>query len=270
MDNNIQIITIIVILLAWAFSLLATVVIRRRDSAFPLRTLPAYEVVPRMTGLAIEAGTPILLSTGGATLGNDNTVVALAGSELAYQITREVALGNNAPVFVTSEGSMVPLGYDLLRRAYQSRDLPVRSGFGSVRWYPSGPRSLVFAAMLTATIHSDEIVGAALVGNFGAELALALAAADRNNLPTLAGSDDITGQAIAYAMADGALIGEEIFTAGAYLGNEASHRGTLVAQDLLRGLVIFSIAFVAATQLAPNAISRVLTPIADLFNRFGG
>jgi hypothetical protein len=83
-------------------------------------------------------------------------------------------------------------------------------------------------------------VSTVLAGSFGPELALVLFAAARRNLPTIATSDQLEGQAIAYALSDNALIGEEVFTAGAYLGGTASQIGGVVTTDILRWLLILA------------------------------
>lgn len=238
--------------------------------ALPFRQIDAYAVVPRLVGQAIEADRPVLFSTGSASLGDQSTVITLAGAALMYYITQRVAISETPPLFLTSETSVVPFGYDVLRRAYLSRGTPVRSGIQSVRWFPSGPtgeRSLVFAAMLTATMHSDDVAGSVFVGRFGEELALALLSSQRRSVPSIAGSSDIIGQAVAYAMADGALIGEDIFSPVGYLGEKSSEKGSLAAQDVLRVLVILTILLIAVYQLAGEQLGSLVAP---LLNPLGG
>ena len=65
---------------------------------------------------------------------------------------------------------------------------------------------------------------------------------------SIAGSTGLEGMAVSWALADTPLIGEELFTAGAYLGDRASARAELVTQDVLRWLVIG--ALIAATLFA--------------------
>ena len=71
-----------------------------------------------------------------------------------------------------------------------------------------------------------------LNGNFGPEIALVLEAAARKRRSSIAGSVDLDEQAVAYAIADRALIGEELFVAvynhtaeGDHLGPTLSFRG---------------------------------------------
>lgn len=236
-------------------------------SVQPLREIAAYdEMVPKIVGQSIEADRPIMFSTGSASLGDQSTAVTLAGAALTYYVTQQAAIGETPPLFLTSETSVVPFGYDVLRRAYLSRGQSVRSGLQSVRWFPSGPageRSLVFAAMLTATMHSDDVAGNVFVGRFGEELALALLSSQRREAPSIAGSSDIIGQAVAYAMADGALIGEDIFSSVGYLGDKASEKGALAAQDMLRLLIILTILLIALYQTAGEQLGSLVAPLLD-------
>ena len=241
MDTTIQILTILIILLAMVASVIVTQFIRRRRDLFALRDIPAYRMLPLAVGEAIETNRPMHISFGSAGLGGTNTVLTLASAELFYETAERAAIGGISPILTVSDPTALPLGQDTLRRAYQSRDLLARYQRGSVRWYPSGSRSLAFAAALTATIGDDRVSANVLVGSFGPGLALVADAAARRNNTVIATSDELVGQAVAYAMSDQPLIGEEIFTAGAYLGDLSSQMAGVVAQDILRILLIIGI-----------------------------
>ncbi|MBK8422041.1 DUF6754 domain-containing protein [Candidatus Villigracilis saccharophilus] len=58
---------------------------------------------------------------------------------------------------------------------------------------------------------------------------------------SIGASDELSGQAVLYANTNDALIGEELFATGAYLGAGASHAASLTVQDILRWLVILSL-----------------------------
>jgi hypothetical protein len=237
---------ILILFIAFVVIAISTVRIRRRRDSFPVRAIRAYEALTPMVGAAIEANRPVHLSSGSSGLGGENTVLALANAELFYRVAQQAAIGATSPLISTSDTTAIPLAYDTLRRAYQSRGRIQNYRASSVRWYPSGPRSLAFAAMLTTSLGVNNVYGNVLVGSFGPELALIAEAAVRRDQALIAASDQLEGQAVAYAMSDQPLIGEEMFAAGAYLGEEASFRATLVAQDTLRwlliiGLVVFAI-----------------------------
>jgi hypothetical protein len=240
-DSTVQILTILILLLAMVVSVVMTQFVRRRRNLFPLRIIPAYQALPLAVGEGIESNRPVHVSFGGAGLGGAQTLLTLASAELFYQTAERAAIGGIAPILTVSDPTAIPLGQDTLRRAYQSRDLLERYHRGSVRWYPAGARSLAFAAALTATIGDDRVSANILVGSFGPELALVAEASARRNRPVIAASDQLEGQAVAYVLADQPLIGEEIFTAGAYLDESPSHIAGVVTQDVLRILLIIAI-----------------------------
>jgi hypothetical protein len=240
-DSTIQFLGIIIILLAMVISVIMTQFIRRRRDLFTLRKIAAFDVLPTWVGVAIEANRPLHMSLGSVELGGRSTVLALASAELFYQLTQQASIGDVAPILTLSNTSALPLGYDTLRRAYASRNRLERYRSNSVRWYPGGTRSLAFAAALTGLMSTDNVSANVLVGSFGPELALVMDASYRRNLPVIAASDQLEGQAIAYALADQPLIGEEIFAAGSYLGRRSAERADVVTIDLLRWLLIAAI-----------------------------
>jgi hypothetical protein len=247
-DSTTQILTILILLLAMVVSVVVTQFVRRRRNLYTFRDIPAYRAMPMVVGEAIEANRPVHVSFGSAGIGGANTLLTLASAELLYQVAERAAIGGLSPILTVSDPTAIPLGQDTLRRAYQARDLINRYQRGSVRWYPAGERSLAFAAALTATLGDDRVSSNVLVGSFGPELALVAEASARRDRTVIATSNQLEGQAVAYAMSDQPLIGEEIFTAGAYLGESPSQIAGVVTQDVLRLLLVLAI-------LAPTAVA---------------
>jgi hypothetical protein len=90
-------------------------------------------------------------------------------------------------------------------------------------------------------IHDENVTANILLGDLGAESALLVEAADRQNTSLIAASDNLAAQSVFYAAAQDPLIGEELFAAGAYVGAGASHDASLNVQDILRWLIILAI-----------------------------
>jgi hypothetical protein len=245
-ESTTGIIAFVIILLTFAL----TLIVRRRKRT-PQRPLPALDILPRMTGRSIEAGQPLQVSIGSAAPGNDSTLLALLGSEFIYYLTREVAIGDASPVFTVADTAALPLALATLRRAYTDEQ---RAGYQAInaRWYPSQSRTLAFAAALMTMQHDDKVAGNVLTGRFDATIALVLDASHRRNRLSVAVSDDLSGQAVAYALADGALIGEEIFAAPAYMDDDPAltNRNTVI--DILRLLLIVAIVGLVVLDILAN------------------
>lgn len=234
-DNTIEILAT----LALTVTLLVLALLsRRRRQPFVLRGIPAYDAMPGVIGRSIEADRPAHLSFGSAGLGGETTALAVASAELAYHLARRGAIGDTSPLLTLSSASALPLAQDSLRRAYQSRGSAARYNPLATRWFPEGPRSLGFAAGVSAMLGVEGVSGSVLSGSHGAEVALILLSGSRMNQPSIVGSDQLEGQAVAFAMSDHALLGDELFVAGPYLDETTDQSALPVMIDVLRWALI--------------------------------
>jgi hypothetical protein len=256
-DSLTQTLTLLIIVLAFVVSIIATQFIRRRRGLVALRVIPAYADLPNRIGEAIEADQAVHVSFGSAGLGGSTTLLALANAELLYQTTRRAVIGSQSPVLTVGDPTALALGQDTLRRAYASRRLVDRYRLSSIHWYPAGNRSLAFAAALTGILADDRIGVSVLGGSFGTELALPAEMALRRGQSLIATSDQPEGQAVAYVVSDQPLIGEEVFAAGAYLDGRAAQLGALVTLDVLRWLLILAILIPTVLAVADTLIRQV-------------
>lgn len=247
-----QLAVLLIILLAFIFNAiipLVSAIVQRRERA-PLRRIAAFEALPKMLGESIEASRPLHVSLGSASIGDQSTVLSLAGSEFIYYLTRQVAIGDASPLFTVSEGAALPLAMDTLRRAYTHENRSKQFNAFGARWYPAGKRSLAFAAALMSMQADDKLSGNILFGSYGSELALVLDAAFQKKRYSIASSDLLEGQAIAYALADESLIGDEVFAAAAYLGNERDLHFRVMTLDFLRLVSVIAIIVIAIFSLS--------------------
>lgn len=239
-NTTLQVFSIIFVLITIFLVYTARVIqARRKQSA--LRPIAGFEKIPMWVGQSIEANRPLHLSIGSAGVGDNSTIVSLAGAEFFYFIIQDATIGDVSPIITTTSTAAIPLGQDTLRRAYQSRNHSERYQPSKARWYPAGQRSIAFAAALTGMMKVENPSAHVLAGSFGPELALILDAANHQHQETLAVSDQIEGQAIAFALADNYLIGEELFATPAYMSNDSADKAETVVVDLWRGLLILGL-----------------------------
>ncbi|HUN07571.1 MAG TPA: hypothetical protein PLQ56_13265 [Aggregatilineales bacterium] len=250
MDVTTQTYVVLLLLAALVISTVARLVIRRRTGFYPLRPIGAYQRLPMAIGAAIEANRPVHLSLGSAGIGGKDTPLALATADLAYHTLRAAAIGDAPPLITMSNGAVLPLAQDTLRRAYASRGMLARYPRGSAQWYPQGARSLAFAAALTGVMTDNRVLINVLGGSFGPEMALPAEAAARHRQQLFASSDQLEGQAVAYALADQPLLGEELYVAGAYLGNEPSRQAMVITLDTLRLALVAVLAILVLVSVA--------------------
>jgi hypothetical protein len=147
----------------------------------------------------------------------------------------------------TADPRSLPLLQDTFRKAYARQDR--RAPLSNVRWYPGGTRSYAYAAAISALQGSEDASAQVIAGQLGPELALIAEASLRRRHPVIAASDQLGGQAVAYAFSAEPLIGEEIFQAGAYLSSKSVYRGSTLALDVLRWLLVVSLILIALSRV---------------------
>jgi hypothetical protein len=258
-DSTTQFVSIVILVLVLATNLILTQITRRRSKPVVLRDIPAYDTIPLLVGEAIEADRPVHASFGSTALGGNTTVLSAANAELVYWVTQRAATGPIPPILTMSDTTVIPLAQDTLRRAYESRDRLDRYPASSIHWYPAGGHSLAFAAALTSDMANDRVAGSVLAGIYGTELALILDAANRRDQTTIATSTALEGQAVAYALSERPLIGEEVFAAGAYLGGQPNQVAAVTTIDFLRGLLILFILIPTIDALTHGALAAAVT-----------
>ena len=217
----------------------------RRGRRQTQRQIAGFASLPVWTGQAIESNRPLHLAFGSAGIGGDNTAVALAEAELFYHIIQRASASDISPVVSMSAAATVPLGQDTVRRAWQGGDTLAR-----VQWYPQGKRSIGYAAAVTSAVEADQPSAHIMAGSFGPELALMLDSADRRGQGSLAVSDQLQGQAVAYAMADEFLIGEELFAAASYVAEDGQAPADAMVMDVWRALLIMGLTVLLLLEVA--------------------
>ena len=198
-----------------------------------LRQIVGFERIPQWTTQSIESNRPLHLGFGGASVGGDNTPAALAGAEFFHQIIEGANASDASPIVTMSAPATIPLGQDTLRRAWHKGDT-----LSQARWVPP---DLAYAGAVTASMAIDEPTAHILAGRFGAELALIMDSASRHGQPSLAVSDRLDGQAVAYALADHVLIGEELYAAAGYVAEDAPARADAAVLDVWRALILLGV-----------------------------
>jgi hypothetical protein len=218
--------------------LIGGILLRRR---FPgaFRPIEAYERLNRAVGLAVESGTRLHISLGRGNLFTARGASALAGLAMLRRLTERTSLSDRPPVVTSGDASLAILSQDTLQSGYRAAAAEDQYRFSTGRLTGLTPFS--YAAGTVPVAHDENVSTNVFIGDFGAESALLVEAAERENSALIAASDNISAQSVFYASAQDPLIGEELFAAGAYVGAGATHEASLVVQDVLRWLFIIAI-----------------------------
>lgn len=207
----------------------------KRDGRFPLRPIAVYERMRRLVSHAAESGQPLHVSVGSGLIGMETTPQALMGITAADYLARRstehayplVGTAGSPTVFATTHG--------ILQRA---ETLPGEEGGGKVHFY--GPDPFAYAAGTHATLRERDPLAHIALGEFNAEGLWISEAPSGRGFLQLGGTSDPSSAMLMWLSLDEAVVGEELYAAGAYL-HRPSHLGSLATQDYLRVVFIFSI-----------------------------
>jgi hypothetical protein len=200
------------------------------------REIAAFTKLRQAAGIAVEAGTRLHISVGRGSITGQESASAFAGMTMLDRVARAGSVSDRPPVATSGDGALTILTQDTLRGSY--RALGVEGQYDPTSGRVLGLTPFSYAAGALPVIYDEQVSANLLNGHFEGEIGLINEAAERKGSLVVAGSESITGQAVIYATASDALIGEEAFAGGAYLGAGPMHDASLHAQDVMRWVVI--------------------------------
>jgi hypothetical protein len=201
-----------------------------------LRSIPAFDALRGITARAIEAGRSLHVSLGVGGITGDTTADSLAGlSALEYLSGQSAAIGS-PPIVTLADPTLLPLAQDVMRRPFSENRGGVTSTVGSVRWISSEPAA--YAAGVIGILDGEDVDASVMIGSFGDEYLLMGEVASRRGIVQIGAASDPNVLPFVFATADETLLGEDMYTAGAYLLNKPWHIASLLAQDFMRWVIV--------------------------------
>lgn len=210
--------------------------VRRKSADYTFRPIQAFQKIQRAIGLSVENGTRFHFSLGRGQVNAVESAVTFVGLRMLERVTRTISASDRPPVVTSGDGAITVLSQDTLQSTY--RDLAEDAQYDSTAALMTGPTPFSFAAGSIPVIADEKVSANLLIGHLGSEVTLLTDAAERHNGASLAGTDNLDGQAVLYAAADEPLIGEEVYVGGAYLQAGRMHEASLRAQDVFRWVVV--------------------------------
>lgn len=223
-----------VIVIAAALLILGLAIWRRKAPPV-FRDVPAYDRMKHAVGRVVEDGTRLHVSLGHGALATPQSASGLTGLVLLSRLAELTSAGDQPPIATSGDPGVAILSQDVLQAASK---VSAQGVYDPTMGRLTGLTPFSYAAGAITTIHDENISANLFIGNFGVEAGLMIEAAERENTFTLAGSDNLSAQAVMYGTAQEPLIGEELFAAGAYTGAGPLHLSSLTMQDILRWGII--------------------------------
>ena len=228
--------------------LLLILLIYRRRRTPALRSIAAFDRLPHQMSRAAESGQSLHFSLGTGGVGGSDTVASLVGlSTLAYLAEQGVATGT-PPLVTVSNTALLPLAQNVLRQAYIQRGRRDDFSWGQVRLISPAPMAYALGTM--DILSRESVLANVMLGAFGPEVALIAHAGAAAGLMQIAGSDDPQALAVLYASDDTLVVGEELYATDAYLDRVPAKLLSLVAEDVVRLVLILYIIIFAALRMA--------------------
>lgn len=235
-------------ILAVSAILLLTITLWKRKSPAKLRDIPALTRLFRTLGLSVEDGTRLHISLGRGSFLDSRGGSGLAGLAVLRYIAERTSVSDEPAVASAGDPALGLLAQDTLQAGYQAAG--VEELYVPTTGRVTGLTPFGYAAGAMNISQNENVSTNIMLGHFGPEAALLAEASDRENITVIGASDDLAGQAVLFANTQDALIGEELFAAGAYLGAGASHAASLTVQDILRWTIIVALLGGAFAKLA--------------------
>ena len=228
--------------------LLLTITLWKRKSPAKLRDIPALTRLFRTLGLSVEDGTRLHISLGRGSFLDSRGGSGLAGLAVLRYIAERTSVSDEPAVASAGDPALGLLAQDTLQAGYQAAG--VEELYVPTTGRVTGLTPFGYAAGAMNISQNENVSTNIMLGHFGPEAALLAEASDRENITVIGASDDLAGQAVLFANTQDALIGEELFAAGAYMGAGASHTASLTVQDILRWTIIVALLGGAFAKLA--------------------
>jgi hypothetical protein len=219
------------VILMWFFYFL-----NQRREGRNLRDIPAFYRLRGAIEVAVEDGTRIHISIGRGDILSPQGAAAMVGLSMLRKISTVTSDSDNPPIATAGDGMLGILARDTIYSSYRSLNLA--SSYDPSMGRVTGLSPLSFGAGVMPVVFDSDVSTNLLIGTFGSEAALITSAGERSRSRTLAGTDNLPGQAIMYAAAHDPLIGEELFAGGAYLDVNPMHEASLHAQDVARWIIV--------------------------------
>lgn len=213
-----------VIALGSAVATLIVALLSRRARRASLRRIDAYETIRQAPTRAVESDLPVHISLGSGSVGSDATPESAAALGAA-RFLAEGGAAATARTTITTGDATVAAG---------------AMGLPDVDVLYAGSDPMAYAAGAAAMARANDTSAHVILGDFGDEGLWVAGALSAGRRTLVGGTVEPSSAALMYAALDEAVVGEEVFAAGAYLGEE-SQVASLVALDVLRWLGILAL-----------------------------
>ncbi len=233
------------------------------DTTLALRPIAAYDALKQLLARAAEEGRSVHISVGTAGVYQATTADTTAGLYTLDFLADRAAVSAAPPSVTVSDPSALPVVQDVLRRSYERQGYPEEYDARLARLIapnvPATPAAAVagapgsavaYAAGVMDLLNHERVIANVMVGAFGDEFLLIAEPGAQRNLLQAGGTSNPQVLPFVFTSVSHPLFGEEIYAAGAYLNARRTHIGSLLAQDMMRGILVLIVVLGIVLRLA--------------------
>ena len=254
-----------ILLTLFGVVIVTTIVLAQRGRQMFIRRIPGLSAIDEAVGRATEMGRPILTSIG---LGGLD-VVTLQALGIVSSIAHTAARYGNRMILPVIAPPLVPVAEEAVRSAYTAAGRPEAFRSEDILFLSS--RQFAFAAGVAGLINREKVASIFLFGTFYAESLIIAENGNRVGAIQVAGTPSTTQIPFFIAACDYVIIGDEFYAATAYLTRQPTLLGSLVGQDIVKGVLLACILLGAlllslGVPLFLNVFADKAVPLADMLH----
>ncbi len=223
-----------------------------------IRRLPQLDAIDEIIGRCVELDRPVHVSPGRGGLVDVEAPQVLAGLEVMSYVARKAAQMDAKLIATVCQAEVYPVAEAIAREAFAAEGKEQAFRPEMVRYL--SPNQFAYAAGILGIYNREKPGGNIYIGLFFAESLLLLEGGFLAGAMQIGGTANTLQSQFFVACCDYALLGEEIFIAGAYLSKNPIRLGALMGQDLGKALFMALIVVgVVLRAFGDTTISQILS-----------
>ena len=209
-----------------------------------IRRLPALDALEEGVGRATEMGRPVHFTTGGFSItsgGLGGFPAVMAGISCLGHVADYCARSGVRLIDSIGKADKYALEYETIKEAYIRNGVPENFIEDDVRYVSDTQHA--FSSGILSTVYNEKCATNIMIGGFSGEAVLIAEGAHAAGCFQVGGNPRTAQVYFFVVVCDYALIGEEVYTAGAALRREPEELGMIFGQDIIRyiGMIILGL-----------------------------
>lgn len=212
--------------------IVASVLLAQRGRPMFIRRIPGLSAIEEAVGRATEMGRPVLFSPGL----DDISITTLQGLAILSYIVKLAAAQGSRVITAVRSPQVLPVAEESVREAYTAVGRPEDHRPEDVRFVSDD--QFAYALGTVGLMDRERVATNFFFGGFYAEALILTENGQALGALQVAGTPDPTQIPFFIATCDYVVIGDEYYAASAYLTREPTLTGSLVGQDISKGIII--------------------------------